>query len=191
METNFTLQSQKHFKAFSHPLRLAILRLLATEAKTNEELAKALGVASGKLYFHTKTLLEAGLIEPAGTREKGHLTEKLYRTVAQQFVASPTLDGSAPPLEALVSGGLALYRTSWEAREAREVSGQQHFGELGAHLVLPHLPEQRAAFEKALRELFHNFKETAVAPDTPGAEPLALSFLFHQVPNNKPEEESK
>jgi len=38
---------------------------------TNEELAHELGVPSGKLYVHTKKLLDAGLIISAGSRQKG------------------------------------------------------------------------------------------------------------------------
>ena len=66
-----------YWKALAHPLRCGVLSLLANRQMTNEEMAKALGVESGALYFHTKHLLTANLIELAGTRPKGPIIEKL------------------------------------------------------------------------------------------------------------------
>src|SRR5687768_884360 len=76
MQEQFILKTTAHWKALSHPLRVAALRLLGDRAMTNEELAQALCVESGKLYFHTKQLLDAGLIELVETRAKGPITEK-------------------------------------------------------------------------------------------------------------------
>src|SRR5579884_2077607 len=83
------LTTPLQWKAMSHPLRLAIVRLLRVRAMTNEELAREIAVASGKLYFHTKMLLQAGLILPAGTRQKGAIIEKLYRATAMHFQTEP------------------------------------------------------------------------------------------------------
>ncbi|HZT43066.1 MAG TPA: winged helix-turn-helix domain-containing protein [Chthonomonadaceae bacterium] len=93
----FYIRTQAHWKALSHPLRLGIVRLLRQKAMTNEELARALGVASGKLYFHTRQLLEAGLIQLVGTRQKQAITEKLYRTVSRRFLAAPPLEPEGTP----------------------------------------------------------------------------------------------
>jgi DNA-binding transcriptional ArsR family regulator len=183
MDKSFVLKSQRHYKAFSHPLRLAILKLLNETPRTNEELARALNVASGKLYFHTKTLLDAGMIELLETRQKGHLTEKVYRATAQKFVAEPTLDGSQPPLEALLTGGLDLYRASWNP--------DQNIHELGGHMVLHHTPERYEAFQRLIRDLFLAFKNTAVDSSTPNAKTLAISLLLHEIPIEKNKEKEK
>lgn len=175
--TDAQLQTMDQWKAVTHPLRLSILRLLATQAMTNEELAKDLGVASGKLYFHTKKLLDAGLIAPAGTRAKGPVTEKLYRAVAARFSAPDLVKGGdRPPLEPFVLAGLELYRTTWA-----ETEGLKGLVEGGYHLVLPHTPEKRHEFIERLKALFHDFRESA-APDAPGAQTLALTTLLHAVP---------
>jgi DNA-binding transcriptional ArsR family regulator len=87
MLDSFELKTAAHWKGLAHPLRVGILERLKNGAMTNEELAKSLGVESGKLYFHTKQLLTAGLIERAGSRQNGPITEKLYRAVAKKYVA--------------------------------------------------------------------------------------------------------
>ena len=110
----FEMQTPAQWKAFSHPLRLRILEELADQPRTNEELAAALGEQSGKLYFHTKKLLDAGLIVLDSTRQKGPITEKLYKSVARRFTApAPVKGGSTPPLAPYLVAGLDLYRSVW------------------------------------------------------------------------------
>ena len=165
------------WKALSHPLRLGILRLLTNDALTNEELAKQLGVASGKLYFHTKKLLDAGFIAPAGTRQKGPLTEKLYRAVARRItLPDPVKGGDSPPLEPLLMAAVELYQNTWQA-----TNGLQGQTEGGYHLVLPQTPEKRREFVERLQALVHDFKEFA-SSDSPDNTPVALTLLIHAVP---------
>ena len=109
MEETFFLDNPKRMKAVSHPLRLGILRLLLQGNKTNEELAKALNVASGKLYFHTKTLLDVGMIELAETRVKGSIVEKVYKPTFTSFYQPPGDGVAEPVLYSTVSEGARLY----------------------------------------------------------------------------------
>lgn len=172
----FTVRTPAHWQALSHPLRLGILRELAVREMTNEELAKALGVASGKLYFHTKRLLDAGMIVPAGTRPKGAITEKLYRLVAAQFTVSPPVQsGDAPPLTAPVAAGLSLYQASWH--EDRDLM------QLGSHLVVNLPPGQFAEFVRRLREICDDLSEAA--SPAPESAPAALTVLLHTIPHKK------
>ncbi len=181
----FEMQTPDQWKAFSHPLRLRILELLAAEARTNEELAAALGEQSGKLYFHTKKLLDARLIVLDSTRQKGPITEKLYRAVARRFTApTPVKGGVLPPLERAVAAGLDLYRASWEA-----TGGLLGQSEIGFHLVLPIGPERRADFAARVRALFDDFQ--AEEPEAPGAEKIALTVLMHSVDKNTDKKETK
>ena len=170
-------------KAFSHPLRVGILQLLVQDKYTNEELAKRLGVASGKLYFHTKKLLDAGVIELAETRPKGPLTEKLYRATANRFILpEPIKGGDTPPLEPLIVAGLELYRTTWYGTE-----GLADQTEFGFHLVLPHTLERRRELLARVRALMEDFQQTT--PDAPDIEPLAITLLLHAVPATAPHPE--
>lgn len=172
----FCLDTPARLKAFSHPTRLAILeQLAASSLQTNEELAAALAIASGKLYFHTKRLLDAGLIEPAGTRQKGPITEKLYRATAARYVLPPLVKGGdAPPLARTIAAALSLYESTWA-----ETGGLPGSLEWGFALVLPHSPERRREFVQRLRAVFDDFREGS---DDPDAALLALSVLLHDVP---------
>jgi len=172
-EQFYEMQTPAQWKAFSHPLRLRILEALAGSALTNEELAAALGEQSGKLYFHTKKLLDARLIVLESTRQKGPITEKLYKAVARQFtLPAPVKGGTQPPLAGLVAMGLDLYRSVWE-----ETGGLPNGGELGFHLVLPLGPEQSQEFALRVRALFEDFKTSGSG--APDAERVALTVLMH------------
>lgn len=167
------LRTPAQWKAFSHPLRLRILEQLAQDALTNEELATALGEQSGKLYFHTKRLLDAGLIVLDRTRQKGPITEKLYRAAARRFLASPpTLDGDTPPLEAALTSALALYRSDW-----RESGGLPDELQMGFHLTLPLDLEARREFARRVKALFDDFQISG--SDAPDARRVSLGVLIH------------
>ena len=166
------------WKAVSHPLRLAILRALGDRERTNEELASELGVSSGKLHFHTKKLLDAGLIELAGTRQKGSVTEKLYRVRAHDFRIPMVEDGSAPPLLHLAHNAVQFYESAW--RDATD----KHFMQLGFHWMLYQTPENKVAFFDRLTALMAEFEAAAVDPSTPGATLVSFLGLIHATPNS-------
>ena len=182
-EHTYEMQTPEQWKAFSHPLRLRILEELAREARTNEELAAILGEQSGKLYFHTKKLLDARLIVLESTRQKGPITEKLYKAVARQFtLPAPVKGGTAPPLAKGIAMGLELYRSTWE-----ETGGLLDQSALGFHLVLPLEPERQREFALRVRALFEDFK--ASASRAPGAEKIALTVLMHTADTQKNKKE--
>ncbi len=175
----FEMQTPEQWKAFSHPLRLRILEELTDQPRTNEELAAAMGEQSGKLYFHTKKLLEAGLIVLDSTRQKGPITEKLYKSVARRFTAPPPVKGGkTPPLELYLVAGLNLYRSTWA-----ETGGLPDQIEGGFHLVLPLDSERRAEFAGRVRALFEDFKAAGSA--APDARKIALTVLIHSVEKEK------
>lgn len=178
MQKTFEIATTKHWKALGHPLRLGILDELRRGERTNEELAKALGVESGKLYFHTKQLLTAGMIELAGTRQKGPITEKLYRVVAQRFYAPPpTPDGDHAPFADLMASALSLYLSTW-----REDPGSLDRLNLGYHLTAS-LPKER------IREMVAEIRQIAeramVEDSDEGSIPVALTILLHGLPDRK------
>ena len=165
------LDTPARLKAISHPLRLGILRVLGESSLTNEELAKELKVASGKLYFHTMKLLEVGMIELAGTRQKGPLTEKLYRAAIGGFLA-PDEDRSSAYFSAPLQAALDLYRNTWN-----EV-GDPH-GVVAYHYITNHTPENEAKLIKRLFELSDEFQALSVPVETPGSRQVSLMFLMH------------
>jgi DNA-binding transcriptional ArsR family regulator len=190
LEETFYVRTQEHWKALSHPLRLAIIRLLRERAMTNEELAHALDVASGKLYFHTRQLLEAGMIHLAGTRQKQAITEKLYRAVSRRFRVANLLDfDEESHIEAdEIESAIQLYRNT--------LSEYPDLFATDRHLVdhsLFLLPPQKA--EELQRKLCALIQEAmdakTVAPDSV---PVALTVLLYPLPgarNNSSEKESR
>ncbi len=175
IQETLTLTTQAQWKAVSHPLRLAIVKLLVEGEQTNEELAQTLGKPSGQLHYHTRTLLDAGLIRQVGIRERGHLTEKLYRAVARSWrAAPPTLGGDSPPLLEAIQAGLDLYRSSWD--EAGDTLNPQ----LGFHFVFPHSIEKQNELATRILALFDEFQVPTTTENSGNA--VALTLLLHSVP---------
>ncbi|MEJ2858716.1 MULTISPECIES: winged helix-turn-helix domain-containing protein [unclassified Saccharothrix] len=65
-------------RARSHPLRVALLELLADGPLTASQAAARLGVTSGDTSFHLRQLARFGLVEPVGGR---NAKEKPWRLV--------------------------------------------------------------------------------------------------------------
>lgn len=177
MAEDIVLDSPARWKAVSHPLRIEILRVLQDGDRTNEELADALNVASGKLYFHTKTLLKAGLIELAGTRQKGPLTEKLYRTRMATFTTPPTPGEAGPRNLQLLQQALQLYLNTW-----KEFGDLPHYA---AHRIYYLKPEDARDIQRRLDEVVMDFCAKGLASDAPGAQGYAITALLHSL---KPED---
>jgi DNA-binding transcriptional ArsR family regulator len=176
MQETFEITTAAHWKAFSHPLRLGIISLLQKSEMTNEELAKALEVESGKLYFHTKQLLNAGLIVRSGTRQKGPITEKLYIAAAKNYYAPPPKKGgSEPPFADMVSSALELYRSSWDPKA--EPSNNWHLG----FRLLVDIP-RTVATEVAdqFKQILNKLKEAN--SDNPDYDPITVTVLMHSLP---------
>ncbi len=178
------LDTPMKWKAASHPLRLGILRLLADGEMTNEELARQLEVASGKLYFHTKKLLEAGLIEAAPTRIKGSLIEKPYRRVSDGFIVPMVEDGTAPPLLHLLVNAAQLYQSTWAE------ATNKHFIQFGYHVMYFQTAEKEAEYYERINQLASDFIATAVPASHPDARIVSMGLLAHRCPNRSTSENS-
>ena len=173
------LSDPEAWKAVVHPLRLGILRVLGKNELTNEELATELGVASGKLHFHTMKLLKAGLIEPAGTRKKGPITEKMYRRTAHQFTVPMFTDGERSPLGHFVSNALALYEKSWEGDN---LTLAQQFG---FHQMFYVTEETRQRVFQQFREIMADLEASSVDSETPTAVLFSVAGLANEVPGEQ------
>ncbi len=84
----FVLRAQNQIKAYVHPTRIAILRMLAAKKRTVSSVAKELGVHPANITHHFKLLERIGLIKLVEKRDIGKNIEKYYRSIARNFVVN-------------------------------------------------------------------------------------------------------
>jgi len=80
------------------PLRLRMLALLR-EPGSAATLAAALDLPRQKLGYHLHVLEKAGLIAPAGERQRRGFIERLFVAKAGSFVVDPSILGVPPAVE--------------------------------------------------------------------------------------------
>ncbi len=79
------LDDDERIRAYVHPTRMSLLRLLAHQALTTTGLARELGVHPANLTRHLRILEEAGLIRLVERRDTGRNLEKYYRATALAY----------------------------------------------------------------------------------------------------------
>lgn len=82
------LREQNQIKAYVHPTRIAILRMLAAKKRTVSSVAKELGVHPANITHHFKLLERVGLVKLVEKRDIGKNIEKYYRSIAHNFVVN-------------------------------------------------------------------------------------------------------
>ena len=83
------IESPEQIKAFTDPLRVKVLRILAERAATNQQIADLLGQPHAKVLYHIRFLVDVGLIKLVDTQIKGGNVEKYYRALANIFDLRP------------------------------------------------------------------------------------------------------
>ena len=81
----YVIDEPEQVKAFTDPLRARVLRLLAQQAMTNQQLADTLDEPHAKVLYHVRFLVDIGLIKLVDTQIKGGNVEKYYRAIARVF----------------------------------------------------------------------------------------------------------
>jgi len=85
---SLVLSDPKRIKAYVHPTRISILRMLANKKLTISHVARRLKVHPANITHHFKLLEKVGLIVLVEKRDIGQNIEKYYRSVARNFVVS-------------------------------------------------------------------------------------------------------
>jgi DNA-binding transcriptional ArsR family regulator len=105
------------------PLRLRMLAELREPASA-ATLAERIGLPRQKVNYHLRALEAHGLLEVAGERKHGGLTERLLVATAASYVISPDALGASAPDPAQVRDRLsARYLLALAARLVGEVGG--------------------------------------------------------------------
>ncbi|MDC9824946.1 helix-turn-helix domain-containing protein [Devosia sp. ZB163] len=105
------------------PLRLRMLALLREPASA-ATLAAALALPRQKVGYHLHALEKAGLVTPAGERQRRGFTERLFVARAGSFVVDPAILG-APPATEKQDRFAAEHLVARSAETVREVTRMQ------------------------------------------------------------------
>ena len=105
------------------PLRLKMLALLREPASA-ATLAVVLELPRQKLGYHLHALQKAGLVTPAGERQRRGFTERLFVATAGSFVVDPSIFGVPPAVEKQ-DRFAAEYLVARSAETVREVTRMQ------------------------------------------------------------------
>jgi DNA-binding transcriptional ArsR family regulator len=89
------LTTNSQIKAYVHPTRITILRMLAAKKRTVSSVAKELGVHPANITHHFKLLEKTGLIKLVERRDIGKNIEKYYRSIARNFVVNADKSGKS------------------------------------------------------------------------------------------------
>jgi DNA-binding transcriptional ArsR family regulator len=79
------------------PVRARLLAELAEGPASAAMLAARVGLPRQKVNYHLRTLETHGLVELAGERRKGNVTERLMRATAASYVISPLALAAVQP----------------------------------------------------------------------------------------------
>ncbi|MGW1884499.1 ArsR/SmtB family transcription factor [Streptomyces sp. NPDC001970] len=79
------------------PMRARLLAELAAGPASAAMLAARVGLPRQKVNYHLKALERHGLVELAGERRKGNVTERLMRATAASYVISPLALAAVQP----------------------------------------------------------------------------------------------
>lgn len=83
------LTDEDRIRGYVHPVRMAILGMLATERRTITSVARELSVHPANITHHFRLLQRLGLIRLVETRDTGRNAEKYYLAAARAFVVRP------------------------------------------------------------------------------------------------------
>lgn len=141
------------------PIRASILEALA-EPGSATSIAATVGLTRQKVNYHLKALEAHGLVEPAGKRAWGGITERYVRRSARYLVVAPdVLEGTAADPNEVADHLSAAYLVAVNARTVSEVGAIASGVATGTRLptltvdtvVGFRSPEDRAAFASELQ----------------------------------------
>lgn len=104
------------------PVRARLLAAL-TEPASAAALASRVGLTRQKVNYHLRALESHGLVEPAGTRQWGGLTERLFAATASAYLVSPAALGAAGSAQVKPDRLSVSYLLAVAGRTLREVAG--------------------------------------------------------------------
>lgn len=200
MAQSLTLTDLDAVRTLTDPLRVRIIEALVKEACTVKQIARELGVATTKLYYHIGLLEEHGLIRVVDSRIVSGIIEKVYRAVAYSYQIDRSLlsfmgdDMHDNDLDALMA---TIFDTTKE-----EVKQSVKAGVLPLHNNglegTPSLisrgnvrlaPDKLHDFWQRLRELVEDYSDEKLYD--PNGISYALTVAFYPTPPTTPDADAE
>ncbi|MEO8608757.1 MAG: winged helix-turn-helix domain-containing protein [Chloroflexota bacterium] len=179
------IELPEQIKAFTDPLRVKVLRILAERAATNQQIADVLGQPHAKVLYHIRFLVDVGLIKLVDTQIKGGNVEKYYRALANIFDLRPP--------QGDVDSDLALVQPALDSLWGDMIASVKTYPDYTAHIQTRRkrmTPAKASEFIGKLRTLLNEYGWDDPAPDdNPDAvETRFAAFLFRD-PGLKPDDD--
>lgn len=127
------------------PLRQEMLAALR-EPGSAASLAETLSASRQQLTYHLKALEKAGLIAPAGTRQRRGFTEQLFQSKADDFVIDPGMMAPSPAAIEAQDRHAASHLVGAAATLVREVTRMQAAAEAEGSRLLTFTIEAELGF---------------------------------------------
>jgi DNA-binding transcriptional ArsR family regulator len=186
-----TIENPAAAAAALEPVRSQLLAELSQPASA-AGLAKRLGLGRQKVNYHLRALEGHGLVQAAGERRWGGLTERLLVASAASYLVSPAALGPVASDPARSTDRLSAgYAIALAARIVRELSGLLRRAEAaGKRLATLSVdteirfrsPAERAAFSRELTEAVARLAARYHDAAVPGARPHRLVLVLHPLP---------
>jgi hypothetical protein len=136
------------------------------------------------LYHHFRVLERAGLIRPAGTRQKRGTTEKYFKAAVDRIEISRSAGGATPLAAALLEGVLGSTLADIQRAGARSggMPAARAAGSLVKRYRVRATPTQAAEI-KARLDALAEVCETLSAPED--AQEFGLTLAFYPTPDTR------
>jgi len=156
-EQLLTLTSSEQIKAYVHPTRIMLLRLMAKEKRTISGIAKENGVHPANITHHFKLLEKAGLIRLVEKKDTGKNLEKYYRAIAYNFIVKPEAASGGKKTNKKALALLILKdNLSSAVKTVKDDDEDNVLALLGTARLIP---EDVGKLTRRLKEVINEFKE--------------------------------
>src|SRR3954452_14643879 len=136
-------------KALAHPLRVRILSMLDESVLSPNDIARQIDVPIGNVSYHTRQLLELGMIKLVREQRRRGAVEHYYTAEARPMITDEAWS-EAPEIVRQAMVGAALQESAKAVNEAALTGG---FSRDGAHISRIPSPVDERGWEQMSKEL--------------------------------------
>jgi DNA-binding transcriptional ArsR family regulator len=183
--------TQNRIKAMNHPVRAAILRILAERTSSPAEMARELEEDLSNVSYHTKQLVELECAELVSTRPVRGALEHFYRGTERHLINTEEWDELDPMMaESLIHDTMQVILDNFvAATRAKTIANDANFHLTRTPVLLDQqgLQEALAAHERARLEILKVAERSAERMVESGEQGINVSSsqACFKMPNPK------